>query len=319
MAYTTKYQQKVDEGLKKLGEVKPFEFKAERPVYTDRYAEQADRLLRDVTQPKAFTYNPETDPNFQSYKKQYLREGQRATQDAIGTAAAANGGAVSTAGMTAATQAGGYYASKVADVVPTLYQQAYDKYLNEYSQKLQALGAVNEQEQLAYDKHRDEVGDFEDDRQFQYGVHGDEYGRLLDQIDANRSADNTAYERHLDELAMESSGGTENGGTVNALGFPAQYDDYLETARKAGGSGDKEGAMRILYSIDASGGVQDDETFRRMLYYAGVTEAEYGAYVQQMEGAAGGSPTPVMDPFAPTEQTFYNPKLVGNNAIRLTK
>ena len=91
------------------------------------YKEALDAVLNG----KPFEYNHETDPLFGSYAKTYRREGQRATEDTLARVAAANGGAVPTSAVTAATQAGDYYAAQLADKVPQLQQQAYNNYLNE--------------------------------------------------------------------------------------------------------------------------------------------------------------------------------------------
>lgn len=71
---------------------------------------------------------------YQAYAKRYAREGQRAVQDALGAAAAATGGIPSSYAVTAAAQAGDYYASQMADKIPELYQQAYSRYINELTQ-----------------------------------------------------------------------------------------------------------------------------------------------------------------------------------------
>ena len=70
--------------------------------------------------------------------------------------------------MTAATQAGDYYAAQLNDIIPTLYQQAYDQYLDEYNMSLQDLNAVNTQEQLDYAKYLDDLTQFNTDRNFAF-------------------------------------------------------------------------------------------------------------------------------------------------------
>lgn len=75
-----------------------------------------------------FSWDRENDPVWQSYRKQYLREGDRATAQALGQASAASAGRPSTYAAQAATQAGDYYAGQLADKIPTLYQDAYNRY-----------------------------------------------------------------------------------------------------------------------------------------------------------------------------------------------
>lgn len=65
------------------------------------------------------------------YRKQYLREGERAYQNSLGEAAANTGGIASTAAVAAAQQAQNYYGAKAADAKAALYQQAFENSLSE--------------------------------------------------------------------------------------------------------------------------------------------------------------------------------------------
>ena len=93
-------------------------------------------------------YDPATDPLYQNYRKQYTREGQRATADALGAAASASGGIPSSYANAAANQASNYYAAQLTDKIPDLYQLAYNQYLNDYNMDLSNLGVVQGAEQL---------------------------------------------------------------------------------------------------------------------------------------------------------------------------
>ena len=81
--------------------------------------------LNRVANPTSFRYSTKTDPLYGQYRKTYLREGQRATQNALAQASAATGGRPSSYAVSAATQAGDYYASQLSDKVADLYQMAY--------------------------------------------------------------------------------------------------------------------------------------------------------------------------------------------------
>ena len=49
-------------------------------------------MLGQIVNRKDFSYDPENDQLYSQYRKQYTREGQRATQDALGAAANDLGG-----------------------------------------------------------------------------------------------------------------------------------------------------------------------------------------------------------------------------------
>ena len=99
------------------------------------YQPLRDQYLQNAANME-WNYNPDTDPVWQAYQKQYRREGQRAAEDTLGRYAAMTGGMPSTAAVTAASQAGDYYASQLSDKLPEVYQQAYQRYLQEYQRQL---------------------------------------------------------------------------------------------------------------------------------------------------------------------------------------
>lgn len=250
----------IDAILDQINNYGSFTFDQEAPVYDNQYAEQQQALLDAILNREDFSWSKETDPQWSSYKKSYLREGDRATANALAQASAASGGRASTAAITAATQAGDYYATQLNDIIPTLYQQAYDRYLNEYSMMLQDLGAVNTQEQLDYAKYLDQLTQYNTDRNFAYdtylgnfnilqgqlsslqGQDDVDYGRFLDQINLGIQQDETEYQRGQQEQALAqaqvdailSAGGTPSAELISASGYTSEYVQTLEDAyRKA--------------------------------------------------------------------------------------
>lgn len=244
----------IDAILDQINNFGSFSFDQEAPVYDNQYAEQQQALLDAILNRPDFTWSKETDPLWGSYKKSYLREGDRATANALAQASAASGGRPSTAAVTAATQAGDYYATQLNDIIPTLYQQAYDRYLNEYSMMLQDLGAVNTQEQLDYAKYLDQLTQYNTDRNFAYDTYlGDfnilqgqlaslqgqddvDYGRYLDTINLGIQRDETEYQRQQQEQALVqaqvdailAAGGTPSAELVGASGYSSEYIQALE-------------------------------------------------------------------------------------------
>lgn len=100
------------------------------------------KLLDSVTNQGSFTYDAAEDPSYGALKKSYLREGERAREDTLAKVSAATGGTPSSYAVTAAQQAGDYYSEKLGDAIPTLQQNAYQRYLNDFSTKLNALSAM---------------------------------------------------------------------------------------------------------------------------------------------------------------------------------
>lgn len=111
------------------------------------------RLLNSVTNPEKFSYDLDSDVVWDAYRKQYLREGERATADTLAKVSAATGGRPSSYAIGAAHQAGDYYASKLTDMIPTLHQNAYQRYLNDLELKQNGLDALAADRAAAYDQH----------------------------------------------------------------------------------------------------------------------------------------------------------------------
>lgn len=251
-----KIPNQIDSVLDKINGFGSFTFDQERPSYENQYAEQQQALLDAIINRPDFSWSKEDDPQWSSYKKSYLREGDRATANALGQAAAASGGRPSTAALTAATQAGDYYATQLNDIIPTLYQQAYDRYLNEYNMSLQDLNAVNTQEQLDYAKYLDQLGQFNTDRNFAFNSYLSDFDILQNQLASLQGQDSVDYNRWMDKVglyredqqlqreealaqqqmaqaqvdAILSAGGSPSADLVGASGYTNEYVQALQTA-----------------------------------------------------------------------------------------
>lgn len=199
-SYQNNYNGQMQSLLNKQLTYGSFNDNTEKPIYQNRYDGQIQEALGKVTNPDPFSYNPETDPSYASYAKAYRREGERATADAMGQAAAASGGLPSSYAMTAAQQAGNYYAAQMADKIPELEQMAYARYQNEYAMRQAALDALMGAEAADYAKYQTELGQYNADRDFGYQVYMNEYNRILNDLATVRDMESTDYGRYLDTL-----------------------------------------------------------------------------------------------------------------------
>lgn len=187
-----------------------------------------------------FSYDLESDPVYSAYKKQYTREGQRAAQDAMGSAAAATGGIPSSYAATAASQAGDYYAAQLSDKVPELYNQAYNKYLNELSQ-------YNTDRSFKYGQYIDEINSQTADRQeiLQNALYGAEYG---------------------DYSGLAALG-------YDVSNIPAEYEKKYNLASLAASMGDNS-LLKEYFGINADSTVTNAD----MMYNLAVQRAALGDY-----------------------------------------
>lgn len=300
----SKLNRRADDLLDQLGGFGSFSY-GEAPTYENAFAQQQKDLLDRILNREDFSWSKETDPQWSSYKKSYLREGDRATANALAQASAASGGRPSSYAVNAATQAGDYYATKLNDVIPTLYQQAYERYLDEYNMKLKDLNAVNQQEQLDYAKYLDRLGQFNTDRGFAYQNYADDYDRLRSQLADVQGQDQIDYARYLDEVSRQqtaqdsirsqvdailAAGGSPSANLVSESGYSSEYVKALEdayrkqeaekAAKKSSGGG---GTMSLTTAKAMAKEGQFTDTVLNTLRKAGFTDD----YIAQVYGYTG--------------------------------
>lgn len=301
----SKLNRRSDDLLDQLGSFGSFSY-GEAPTYENTFAQQQKDLLDRILNREDFSWSKETDPQWSSYKKSYLREGDRATANALAKASAASGGRPSSYAVNAATQAGDYYATKLNDVIPTLYQQAYERYLDEYNMKLKDLNTVNQQEQLDYAKYLDRMGQFNTDRGFAYQNYADDYDRLRSQLADVQGQDQIDYARYLDEVSRQqtaqdsirsqvdailAAGGSPSANLVSESGYSSEYVKALEdayrkqeaekAAKKSGSGGGGTMSLTTAKAMAKEG--QFTDTVLNTLRKAGFTDD----YIAQMYGYTG--------------------------------
>ena len=170
---------------------------------------------------RQFTYDASTDPVYQAYLKQYAREGQRASANTLGQAAAMTGGRPSSYAVSAASQAGNYYAAQAADKLPELYQQAYQRYLQDYQNKLGLLSAINQRENTEqgiwegntnntwkgigtdYDIYNNSLQNLYNAAGLERTLQQDEYDRFLNELNQYNTNRNFNYGQSLDDINWE--------------------------------------------------------------------------------------------------------------------
>ena len=140
--------------------------------YQSKYDPQIDALLNEILNRDDFSYDAMNDPLYQQYANMYHREGDRAMKETMAEAAAGAGG-MNTYAITAAQQANSYYNSQLNDKIPQLYQLAYEMYLNDKESKVQDLGILQNMDATQYNRYRDTINDFYNDRNFAYGAYQD--------------------------------------------------------------------------------------------------------------------------------------------------
>lgn len=334
-SFRSGYEDALDEAVRELSGYGGFDFTGTAPSYQNRYQEQMDSLLGEVSNPQPFDYDQATDPVWSAYKKQYRREGQRAAANAMAQAAAATGGVPSSYAVTAGQQAGDYYASQLSDALPSLYEQAYNRYLQEYAQKQQALSAVTAAEQNDYNKYLNELNQYNTDRALAYNEWQDLYNMRLNSLNAMQGREDTLYSRALDQInydanlrsqaqeqttqaqsqaretvdAILAAGGVPSAELVAASGYPQEYIDtlaayYAQQAAAAsysggyGGGSGSTGTEEDAQTVSLFQAMRDSGSPFEYLLGQGVTSAaQLDLYMDQYEAwlANGGGSSVSVD------------------------
>lgn len=161
--------------------------------YKSGYQSGIQKLLDRLEEREAFSYDYKSDPLYQAYARAYQREGRRASEDALGLAAANTGGYASSYAIGAAQQAGSYYSAKQADKIPELYKLAYDVYKEELEADMDSLGLLSKLEADDYQRYRDALEDI-------YRQDESDYKKYIAELERDRQRENLEYERGRDAL-----------------------------------------------------------------------------------------------------------------------
>lgn len=204
-----------------------------------------DQALLDATKDQIlnrekFSYDLNGDALYQQYKDKYINQGRMAMQDTIGQASAMTGGYGNSYAATAGNQA--YQASlqNLNDIVPQLYQMAYDQYVQE-GQELNSKYSL-----LA------------NDRSYEYGVWGDNYNRLVADRDYNANnyynQYNQEYGQYTDKYGrlVDLSSAYENRYNSQYTQEYGQHSDAEAYAYKAARDAVADAQWQKTYNLQAA-------------------------------------------------------------------
>ena len=186
----------------------------EAPVYDNAYKDRINAALSKVENGLEFSYDAASDPVYQAYDKKYTREGQLATEDVLGKASMMTGGAPSTAAITAAGQTANQYAAAKADIIPTLYQQAFERAMAEFNADRAVLSDLMGADAQEFGKYQVELGQHNTENAFNYG-------QLLDEIGAQADvrAEEFTKQQYADALKQQE---------LENQRYDTQYADALK-------------------------------------------------------------------------------------------
>ena len=176
------------------------------------YGESLKEALNKINNRDKFSYDLNGDALYQQYKNQYATQGKIAKQDVMGQAAALTGGYGNSYAATVGNQAYQSYLQNLNNIVPELYQLAYDKYNQEGQDLLDQYYLLSDRYKTEYDEHinaldawnaqRDYLaGRYDSERNYDYSKYSD--GRDFALTEYQQGVDEEQWQKDYDEAVRQ--------------------------------------------------------------------------------------------------------------------
>lgn len=178
--------------------------------YQSQWQDQIDSALDAYNNRDPFSYDFNSDALYQQYKDNYIQQGQMAMMDTMGQAAAMTGGYGNSYAQSVGQQAYNQQLSQLNDVMPQLYQMAYDRYDQEGTDLYNQYNMLLARENKDYSRYQDNLNNwyseleyltnrYETERQLDYNQWQTNRDLAYDQYTADR---NLAYNAWSDGRAQ---------------------------------------------------------------------------------------------------------------------
>ena len=178
------------------------EWKATRPgEWVDPYRDKYMGYLEQYENRDPFSYDFNSDALYQQYKDQYIQQGQMAMMDTMGQAAAMTGGYGNSYAQTVGQQAYNQQRGQLNEIMPELYQMAYDRYGQEGQELLDMFNmylGLSEQDYSHYQTGLD---------------------NWYQELGYRTDAANTAYDRNWDQYVLDVNTGYDAYSTGRSEAF----------------------------------------------------------------------------------------------------
>lgn len=178
-------------------------------AYESSWQKTIDDTIEKIINREKFSYDVNGDALYQQYKDQFTRQGKLAMQDSMGQAAAMTGGYGNSYAATVGNQAYQQSMQDLGNVIPELYQLAYERYAGETCDLYDQYALLGDRENIDYGRYRDEVNDYQaaldrlqnqynTEREFDYGKYADDRNFDYGVFENDRAF---AYQQERDAVA----------------------------------------------------------------------------------------------------------------------
>ena len=129
-------------------------------AYQSQWQDEINDYLNQIQNRDPFSYDFNADALYQQYKDQYVQQGQMAMMDTMGQAAAMTGGYGNSYAQTVGQQAYNQQLNQLNDIMPELYQMAYNRYSDEGQRLMDMYNMYLGQESLDYGRYQDSLNNY---------------------------------------------------------------------------------------------------------------------------------------------------------------
>ena len=134
---------------------------AQKPgEYQSTWGDQLNDIISQILNREDFSYDLNGDMLYQQYADQFKTQGELASMDVMGQAAAMTGGYGNSYAQTAGQQAYQAYLQQLNDVVPELYGMARDQYNQEGQALYDQASLIAGMEDQEYGRYQDTVSQY---------------------------------------------------------------------------------------------------------------------------------------------------------------
>lgn len=245
------------------------------PSKNDAYQranDQATAIYDKIMNRGEFSYDVNKDKLYQQYRDLYAQMGRSAMEDTMGQAAALTGGYGSTYSQNAGQQAYNAYLQKLNEVVPELYNAAYNRYNQEGQDLMNLYSMARSNADSAYER---DYNQWYNRLQLERGDEDTTYNRQQTEEQKKLVQEETDYERKQNAWSRLSSLITttgyqpsneelaEAGMSSNEAAYLRQYYQQQKAAasNKSGGSGG--GSRRSGSGVSPTQAPQTDTEVRK--------------------------------------------------------
>lgn len=245
------------------------------PSKNDAYQranDQATAIYDKIMNRGEFSYDVNKDKLYQQYRDLYAQMGRGAMEDTMGQAAALTGGYGSTYSQNAGQQAYNAYLQKLNEVVPELYNAAYNRYNQEGQDLMNLYSMARSNADSAYER---DYNQWYNRLQLERGDEDTTYNRQQTEEQKKLAQEETDYERKQNAWSRLSSLITTTGyqpsnEELAAAGMSSNEAAYLRqyyqqqkaaASNKSGGSGG--GSRRSGSGVSPTQATQTDTEVRK--------------------------------------------------------